>query len=67
MKVLEICGAKISRDCIGNVSSPILREALQTKFDLMDGKEIEEMGGCLCIPLSPGSNHPNYKAYRVRR
>ena len=67
MKTIEVCGTVLTAGDIENIESPVLKDALRARFAMAEGKITEEISGCLCIPLAPGSNHPNYKAYRVRR
>lgn len=67
MKTIEVCGTVLSKEEIEKIESPVLKDALRARFAMAEGNLTEEISGCLCLPLMPGSNHPNYKAYRVKR
>ena len=67
MKTIDVCGTTVSEEDIEKIESPVLKSALKVRFAALDGAPTMEMSGCTCIPLMPGSNHPNYRAYRVRR
>jgi len=67
MKTIEVCGTVVTEEDIERVESPVLRDALKTRFSMLDGKLNEEISGCVCLPMQPGSNHPNYRAYKVHR
>jgi hypothetical protein len=67
MKVIEICGEKIDRDAVRNIQSPILRAAVEARFDIEDGIKPNSLLACVCLPTQPGSNygdHSNYSRHR---
>jgi hypothetical protein len=67
MKVVEICGERLDREAAQNISSPILRAAVEARLDLEEGIATTSPIACTCLPTRPGSNYGDHKDYSRHR